>query len=338
MDNILFPEIEFKLESPFTRDEIQVADEQILQSFNCPFCLQLVWNPICCNKCGKTYCKKCLKEYSINRNHYRHCIFKCGSNNYRNMTNKEKEFIDCIKLKCRNNGCNKFINYLDYKSHFKNCDYRLYQCYHDGCGKEVPFCNFRDHVSNCEWRDINCPKCHKVIIFNSIDAHKQNDCLEEIVKCDICGEEMRRIDYINIHKPNYVECIKKITLINYKEIMEYKKELIKQQEINKNMENIINQNKVKINENEKNIKLLMEENESLKKKNKENEKIIEQCKLLMENDNNKLGNKNISDALSLTINNENQKKENQNLNFNYISPNFLLNKRKRNNYSNIDDN
>lgn len=104
------------------------------------------------------------------------------------------------------------------------------------------------------------------------------------------------------------------------------------------MENIINQNKVKINENEKNIKLLMEENESLKKKNKENEKIIEQCKLLMENDNNKLGNKNISDALSLTINNENQKKENQNLNFNYISPNFLLNKRKRNNYSNIDDN
>jgi len=39
MDNIIFPEIEFVFKSPFTRDEIEVSDEQILQSFNCPFCL-----------------------------------------------------------------------------------------------------------------------------------------------------------------------------------------------------------------------------------------------------------------------------------------------------------
>ena len=340
MDNIIYPEIKFVLKSPFTRDEIEVSDEQILQSFNCPFCLQLVWNPLCYNKCGKIYCKKCLKEYSKNRNNYRHCIFKCGSCNYRHMTNKEKEFIDCIKLKCRNNGCNKFINYSDYKSHFKNCDYRLYQCYHENCGAEVPFCNFMDHVNNCEWRAINCPKCSEKIIFNSIDAHKQNDCPEEIVKCDICGEEMRRIDYLINHKPNNVDCIKKIALISYKEIMDYKKELNKQQEINNNMEKIINKNKIKINENEKNIKLLMEENELLKKKNKENEKFIEEFKLFMENINNKLGNKSISKDQSLILNNEKEKKENLNFiyNNNNIPQNFLLNKRKRNINSNNNDN
>ena len=258
---------------------------------------------------------------------------------YRHLTNKEKEFIDCIKLKCRHVGCNKFINYSDYKSHFKNCDYRLIKCSNKLCIIKVPFCKFKEHVDNCEWREINCSKCHKIIIFNSKESHKQNDCPEETVKCDICGEEMRRKHYINEHKKNKVDCIKKIALISYKEIMDYKKELIKQQEINNNMEKIINKNKIKINENEKNIKLLMEENELLKKKNKENEKFIEEFKLFMENINNKLGNKSISKDQSLIINNEKEKKENLNFiyNNNNIPQNFLLNKRKRNINSNNDD-
>ena len=48
MDDILLSENEFVLDKPFTREEIKVADEQILQSFKCQICFELVWNPLSC--------------------------------------------------------------------------------------------------------------------------------------------------------------------------------------------------------------------------------------------------------------------------------------------------
>ena len=336
MDNNKSSENQFELENPFTPEEIKVSDEHILDSFKCPICHELVWDPITCTTCGHTSCRKCIENYYWTKKiQDRQCIFRCGGTTYRNMTNKEKEFIDFIKLKCRHNGCNQFINYSDYNSHFQNCDYRLCKCSNKSCKSLIPFCQIEEHAKNCEWREINCQKCKKKIIFNSKDNHIKLNCPKAIVKCDICGEEMQRIDYIKNHKPNYINCIKKIALISFKEINDYRKKLNEQNEKIKNMEQIINQNKIKLNENEKNIQLLRKENELLKNKNQENEKSIEELKLFMEN-------KNKPKAQPLLTNYEMQNEHNINFDLNTYdnydnSPKLLLNKRKRNIYLNEND-
>ena len=333
--------IDNNLEIPFKPEEIRVTDEQILKSFKCPICLELVIEPISCNNCGKTSCKNCIQTYYQTKNiNASPCIFKCGGTGYRKMTNKEKEFIDFIKLKCRHRGCNQFIPYSDYNSHFQNCIYRIYQCDNENCDAIGPYYQIKEHIKQCPWREINCPQCQKKIIFNSKEDHIKRDCSETKVRCIFCSAEMKRIDYLKNHKSDNAMCLRNILLSCRIEKNEHEKKLKEQNKIIEDMKKLINKNLITVKENDEILESLKKENELLKKKNKENEKSIEEYKLFMKNGCNPFQNNNNPVIQPLIINNGIQKKQNQNLNLdiNSISKNVLLKKRRRNINSNNNDN
>lgn len=305
---------EIKIEKSFKSHEIRVSDEKILKTFSCPICLELVWDPIFCNKCGKPSCKACIKSYYQNKNQQGYpCVFKCGGTGYRKITNAEKEYIDYIKLKCRHNGCLKFVNYTDYKDHLLKCKYRIYHCDNKPCDVEGFLNVMEAHAKRCEFREIECEKCKKKIIFNTKEAHINQDCPEATVSCIYCSKKMKRIDYLKNHQSKDANCLKKLVDAYSKKISENDVELKRKNDKIDLLNKTINENEKKLKEKEKEIQSYKTKNSLLKKKNAERKKIIEEFRLFIKDGYNRFkDNENIEDQ-PLNINREIQKKETQNI-------------------------
>lgn len=226
----------------FKPHEIRVTDEKILKTFTCPICLELVWDPIFCNNCGKASCSKCIKSYYQNKNQGYPCVYKCGGTGYRKITNAEKEFIDFIKLKCKHKGCFQFINYTDYKDHLLKCKYRIYHCNNNPCNVEGYLHIMETHAKKCEFREIECEKCKKKIKFNTKEAHIDQDCPEAMVSCIFCSKKMKRIDYIQNHQSKDANCLKRIVDNYSKKINEYDEKLKRKTEKIKSLNKTIKEN------------------------------------------------------------------------------------------------
>ena len=42
---------------------IQTNDKNCLEIFTCSICSCLAWDPVCCPKCDKPFCRACLTKY-----------------------------------------------------------------------------------------------------------------------------------------------------------------------------------------------------------------------------------------------------------------------------------
>ena len=74
----------------FQLNEIQ-ADKSTLQCFSCIICLQLVYNPKICDKCGNIYCFNCIQKWiRDNPNGYK-CSLKCKNSALRDLSIIEKK-------------------------------------------------------------------------------------------------------------------------------------------------------------------------------------------------------------------------------------------------------
>lgn len=175
---------------------IQTDDKNCKDIFTCSICSCLAWDPICCPKCDKIFCRSCRLKYGENKI----CPFKCDSYSFREITRNERDYLNKIKIKCTNSGCSKYIQYYDYLKHLEKCEYRKYHCKNDPCEKDGYLNEMMDHSYVCQFRRIICEKCQQKIRYKEKDIHSIKFCPENIVKCNKCGSKIKRGIYLRDHK------------------------------------------------------------------------------------------------------------------------------------------
>ena len=203
-----------KLVFPITTNEngildeyIQTNDKSCLEIFTCSICSCLAWDPVCCPKCDKPFCRACILKYGKNKS----CIFGCENESFREITRNEKNFLDKIKLKCTNIGCFKYVQYSDYITHLEKCNLRKYHCKNQSCKEEGYINDMINHSKKCPFRLVECTQCKQNIKFCDIKVHQQEQCPEMIIKCKLCGSSMKRGIYLKEHKSDNndnVKCLK----------------------------------------------------------------------------------------------------------------------------------
>ena len=208
---------------------IQTNDKNCLEVFTCAICTCLAWDPLCCNKCDKPFCRACLEKYGKNKK----CPFQCDSSTFREMTRNEKNYLNKIKIKCTNVGCSKYIQYSDYLNHLEKCQLRKYHCKNQSCKEEGYFNDMLNHSKICKYRIVDCIKCKQYMKFCDLKNHQMEYCPEIIIKCKLCGNSMKRGIYIKEHKSDKNENVKCLKLQVEKLTKQYNDDInIKNKEIN----------------------------------------------------------------------------------------------------------
>jgi hypothetical protein len=254
-----------KLIFPITPNENGVLDEYIQtndkicqENFTCSICTCLAWDPVCCPKCDKPFCRGCLTKYGKNKK----CPFKCESTTFREITRNEKNYLNKIKIKCTNVGCSKYIPYSDYINHLEKCELRKYHCKNQPCKEEGYINEMINHSKICHYRLIECTKCKQLIKYCETKIHQQEVCPEITVKCKLCGSSMKRGIYLKNHKSDgneNINCLKlqvqKWSKLYNEEINNKNKEIC---ELRKNIKELKRSKRVIEKENSKLIKNLGE--------------------------------------------------------------------------------
>ena len=233
---------------------IQTTDKTCQENFTCCICACVAWDPVCCPKCDKPFCRSCIVKYGKNKI----CPFKCEINSFREITRNEKNYLNKIKIKCTNVGCSKYISYSDYVSHLEKCSLRKYHCKNYPCKEEGYINDMINHSKICPHRIVECSKCRQNIKFCEMKVHQQDHCPEIMVKCKFCKTSMKRGVYLKEHYNENNEnpkCLK---------IQVEKWSQIYNEDMNAKT-NEINELKNKIKEMEKKQKKLENENFKLKK-------------------------------------------------------------------------
>ena len=237
---------------------IQTNDKNCLEIFTCSICSCLAWDPVCCPKCDKPFCRACISKYGKNKS----CPFGCDNDFFREITRNEKNFLNKIKLKCTNVGCSKYIQYSDYVTHLEKCNLRKYHCKNQSCKEEGYINDMMSHTVKCPYRIVECAKCKQNIKFCEIKSHKLEHCPEVVVKCTMCGTSMKRGLYLKEHKSENNENVKCLKLQVERWAKTYNDDMNnKNKEINelktkiKDMEKVKRENDVQIN----NLKRLLGE-------------------------------------------------------------------------------
>ena len=272
---------------------IQTADKICQENFTCCICACLAWDPVCCPKCDKPFCRACLAKYGKNKI----CPFKCEINSFREITRNEKNYLNKIKIKCTNIGCSKFIPYSDYVTHLEKCSLRKYHCKNYPCKEEGYINEMIKHTKNCPYRIVECSKCKQNIKFSEMKVHQQELCPEIMVKCKLCKSSMKRGVYLKEHYSENNENVKCL-----KAQVDRWSQMYNEDINNKITE--INELKNKIKEMEKNQKTYETENIKLKKN-------LEEIKYIFKKTYNKLfiaENEKVLENV-LNINNEPKKKK-----------------------------
>ena len=147
--------------NPIPIPKCGISEEQIVnieeieknEDLKCPICLNVVWKPIQCKRCGKYFCKHCIKK-SIRKigNKCPMCRLKHFKSNTFQL--KESCFKN-IRIKCPYKNCNKKRRYFKYIIHLKKCKNKLYHCTNNGCDYEDNIENMQKHEIECPYKDYN---------------------------------------------------------------------------------------------------------------------------------------------------------------------------------------
>ena len=184
-------------------------DNSSLEKLKCPICLNLIWKPVELDECGHLFCEYCINQSIINSGNF--CpVCRKSPKSKRIAKSILFTFLNQVKIKCPNVGCNITPEYSDYLSHLEKCSYRLYHCGNNECQYKDNLINMKLHVGKCKYRLVYCIYCQKNIKFYQKQGHDNIESKEKI-ECDRCKVKMTKYDYYKNHyseNNNNISCLK----------------------------------------------------------------------------------------------------------------------------------
>ena len=139
-------------------------DKSTLETITCPICLDIVWDPVDCSKCGFIFCENCIDE-SIEKVDDSCPI--CKNSPFQTTECKTiKKLLAKFKFRCPNIPCDVNPEYSDFLDHLEKCKFRKYHCNNKGCDFETIEDDkegMENHSKICEYKLINCQYCSKSV-------------------------------------------------------------------------------------------------------------------------------------------------------------------------------
>ena len=91
--------------------------DQLKDNVNCPVCLEMLVDPVDCQECSATVCRKCLSDNDVDN-----CVLCRQATSYRPSRNTIK-FLDLLKFKCKfyEFGCSVESVYSNWLEHNEKC-------------------------------------------------------------------------------------------------------------------------------------------------------------------------------------------------------------------------
>ena len=126
----------------------------------CMICQEILKNPVECQFCKNSFCKKCIENWLTKNNS---CPFRCTGKIL--LKKPHKIIMDSLKIlhfNCKNIswGCPEKLDYQQYIKHTEDCVYNIVKCHVVKCGKEILIKDLKDHLLNeCEYNLHVCKKC-----------------------------------------------------------------------------------------------------------------------------------------------------------------------------------
>ena len=102
---------------------IKKNGEYIIPKVRCPFCLDLVYQPVQCKNCKRIYCKECYEHWKQNNQ------MKClGGKDGHSFSFQEAEqwiinYLNTLKIICIYKNCEEAIQYTQFYNHLLHCNH-----------------------------------------------------------------------------------------------------------------------------------------------------------------------------------------------------------------------
>ena len=100
--------------------------DEIIRSFTCEMCCGVVVEPVKCDKCSKITCSACLPDTAFKPllrvpypNKPYECFMRCGSKGITELSQIEKNVLNCLPFECQFDDCDETLKYSDYFEHLK---------------------------------------------------------------------------------------------------------------------------------------------------------------------------------------------------------------------------
>uniref|UniRef100_A0A0G4HXS7 TRAF-type domain-containing protein n=1 Tax=Chromera velia CCMP2878 TaxID=1169474 RepID=A0A0G4HXS7_9ALVE len=200
----------------------------------CPICHDFLEEVVEVNCAGRhVFCRPCISETERMRNRSYGCYRGKSCPSCRGTYSQiiaagplTRSFIDQVKWKCVHvekgcaftgtkkqmevhletecaeqerecpfEGCTVKIRRSLLLAHQAICPFRLVPCPH--CNESVPFNGTKTHLEECRLFPVDCPNhCGQKLPRGDVSAHRQTDCPEQKVLCQVdgCTERVRRCE------------------------------------------------------------------------------------------------------------------------------------------------
>ena len=101
---------------------IKKNGEYIIPRLRCPFCLDLVFEPVQCETCKKIYCKYCFNEWK-KQSKEKKCLGGTDGHEfkYQQTENWIINYLQNLKIHCIYKNCEEVIEYPNFYNHISKC-------------------------------------------------------------------------------------------------------------------------------------------------------------------------------------------------------------------------
>ena len=206
--------------SKFSSSEVECI-EQKSKDFDCPICLQLIWNPFLTACCGNHFCEACVilaKEQS------NQCPF-CSEEPIGGITDKKfQRQINELQVYClhKKHGCSwsgglgKLTEHLEGDKIDGECKFVSVSC-SLSCGKQMFRCQLVEHLAdNCPLRPCTCKYCDYSSTYENVTTTHYTDCPNYPMVCpNSCSEG--RMKRNNLHN-HLLTCPDEVVSCSFSEI------------------------------------------------------------------------------------------------------------------------
>jgi RING-type zinc-finger len=145
------------------------VNEKDIESLKCPICLEVCAEAVIENKCGHTFCKKCLYRLFGDKNETKCTLSRENITLDQVVPNRAvREMIQQIKVLC--------VLKCDWKGPFgelekhlvKECPYVKFKCLNHGCSFISKRKEAEKHAKDCDFRAARCKLCGGYFIANCL--------------------------------------------------------------------------------------------------------------------------------------------------------------------------
>ena len=136
---------------------------QVNRNFHCLICLNVLKNPVMCQRNEHCFCRGCITEH-LRRNAQRcpTCAENLTVATLTDAPRMVKDYLSELPIHCDNQdrGCQEIIQLQNLGGHVAECGFKPVVCVHQGCGMTI---NERDRIHHeSEHRKLQCHNCDEM--------------------------------------------------------------------------------------------------------------------------------------------------------------------------------